>query len=43
MNVKTNILIGALGMVLSGMASAAPIYWTDWTGSDLDAGTGFQG
>lgn len=42
MNVKTKILIGALGMVVSGMTSAAPIYWTDWTGSDLDAGTGFQ-
>lgn len=24
-------------------ANAAPIYWTDWTGSDLDPGVGFQG
>lgn len=26
-----------------GVANAAPIYWTDWTGSDLNPGTGFQG
>lgn len=32
----------SLGLFVS-CASAAPIYWTDWTGSDLDAGTGFQG
>ena len=23
-------------------AAAAPIFWTDWTGADLDPGTGFQ-
>jgi hypothetical protein len=23
-------------------ATAAPIFWTDWTGSDLDPGSGFQ-
>ena len=34
----------ALAIALSvGGASAAQIYWTDWTGSDLDLGTGFQG
>jgi len=33
-----------LALALSaGGASAAPtIFWTDWTGSDLDSGTGFQ-
>jgi len=27
----------------AGGASAAQIYWTDWMGSDLDPGVGFQG
>lgn len=27
----------------ANMAVAVPIYWTNWTGSDLMAGTGFQG
>src|SRR5690242_12756709 len=32
----------AAGLVLacSGAASAAPIYWTDWTGSNADAVSG---
>ena len=29
--------------LLAGGASAAPIYWTDWTGSDQDPGVGFIG
>jgi hypothetical protein len=29
--------------LLTGMASASPIYWTDWTGSDQDSGPGFVG
>lgn len=29
--------------LLAGGASAAPIYWTDWTGSDQDSGPGFIG
>ena len=28
--------------VSAGGASAAPIFWTDWTGGDLDSGPGFQ-
>lgn len=40
---KTTMLIGALGMFLSGAASASPIFWTDWTGGDLDTGPGFEG
>lgn len=33
----------ALAIALSaGGASAAQIYWTDWTGSDLDSGPGFK-
>ena len=30
------LTLGAVG------ASAAPIFWTDWTGGDQDPGTGFQ-
>ena len=34
----------ALAIALSaGGACAAQIYWTDWTGSDLDPGVGFKG
>lgn len=32
----------ALGLT-AGSASAAQIYWTDWTGSDLDPSAGFKG
>ena len=32
----------ALGLT-TGAASAAQIYWTDWTGSDLDPSAGFKG
>lgn len=40
---KTNRVFGALAIALfSGTASAAPIFWTDWTGGDLDSGPGFQ-
>lgn len=42
---KTSLKIScALTLVLvAGGASAAPIYWTDWTGSDQDPGVGFIG
>ena len=34
----------ALTLALAGgAASAAPVYWTDWTGADTDPGTGFAG
>ena len=34
---------GALVLALcSGAACAAPIFWTDWTGADLDSGPGFK-
>ncbi|QID16272.1 PEP-CTERM sorting domain-containing protein [Nitrogeniibacter mangrovi] len=36
-------LVGLIALLFSGIASAAPIYWTDWTGTDMDPGTGFQG
>ena len=26
----------------SAAANAVPYFWTDWTGSDLDSGVGFQ-
>ena len=33
-----------LALALSaGSASAAQIYWTDWTGGELDSGNGFRG
>jgi hypothetical protein len=36
--------IPALTLALAGgAASAAPVYWTDWTGSDADPGPGFVG
>ena len=28
--------------LFAGGASAAPIFWTDWTGGDLDSGSGFR-
>ena len=31
----------ALALV-AGAAHAAPVFWTDWTGGDLDPGVGFQ-
>jgi hypothetical protein len=40
---KTTFALGALALALfSGAASAAPIFWTDWTGGDLDTGSGFK-
>jgi hypothetical protein len=41
MRIKTLAALTAL--MISGAASAAPIYWTDWTGTDQDPGAGFQG
>lgn len=32
----------ALALIAGGV-SAAPVYWTDWTGSDQDSGAGFIG
>lgn len=40
---KMKVLVAVLSALATGIASAAPIYWTDWTGSDLDPGVGFQG
>lgn len=39
---KKSALVAILSAFTAG-ASAAPIYWTDWTGGDLDPGVGFQG
>jgi hypothetical protein len=39
----SKIAAAATLALCSGAASAAPIFWTDWTGSDLDTGPGFQG
>jgi hypothetical protein len=40
---KMSVLIGALPILATSVAFASPIYWTDWTGSDLDTGSGFKG
>lgn len=34
--------ISVLAFVAAGTAGAAPIYWTDWQGGDLDTGPGFK-
>lgn len=35
--------LGSIAIVIfTGAASAAPIFWADWTGSDQDVGSGFQ-
>ena len=36
-------IAGLMSILFSGAASAAPIYWTDWTGTDTDPGNGFLG
>ena len=38
----TRLLVLAAVGLASATAQAVPFYWTDWTGEDLDAGTGFQ-
>jgi hypothetical protein len=35
--------IAALAFLAAGAASATPVYWTDWTGSDTDPSQGFSG
>ncbi len=40
---KTVRTLAAASMVLGCVgANAAPFFWTDWTGTDLDPGTGFR-
>ncbi len=40
---KLKVVVAVLSSLAAGIASAAPIYWTDWTGADTAAGTAFQG
>lgn len=42
---KTSLKISSalILALVAGGASAAPIYWTDWTGGDQDPGAGFIG
>ncbi len=41
--VSTICKAAVLAITMStGLASAAPIFWTDWTGSDQDTGLGFK-
>jgi hypothetical protein len=40
---KMKVLAAVLSTLTAGIASAAPIFWTDWTGTDMDPGAGFQG
>jgi hypothetical protein len=42
-NLMARALATLITLLFSGVASAAPFYWTDWLGADLDPGTGFQG
>lgn len=42
MNYVSRVAAAALSLGLASAASAAPFYWTDWTGTDLLAGTPFQ-
>lgn len=35
--------LSILALLFSGTVAAAPIYWTDWTGTDQDTGPGFVG
>mgnify|MGYP006054343193 CR=1 FL=1 len=46
MNTKKLMMYKAVALALAlsaGGASAAQIYWTDWTGTDQDPGNGFKG
>lgn len=40
---KIKLLAAVLATFASGIASAVPFYWTDWTGADTDPGVGFRG
>ncbi|SFG96328.1 PEP-CTERM sorting domain-containing protein [Neptunomonas qingdaonensis] len=40
---KRTIIISTLTLLCSGTVIAAPIYWTDWEGTDQDPSSGFQG
>ncbi len=43
MKLKKTTVAGLLIFLCSGSVAAAPIFWTDWTGTDQDPGTGFIG
>ena len=43
MRLNSKIFLGLAALAFSSLVSAAPIYWTDWTGSDTVPGAGFQG
>ncbi|AWI80677.1 PEP-CTERM sorting domain-containing protein [Parazoarcus communis] len=34
---------GTTALLFSGLVTAAPIFWTDWTGGNVATGAGFQG
>lgn len=40
---KMKVLVAVISTLATGIASAAPIYWTDWTGADTNPGLGFEG
>lgn len=39
---STRMALAAALILAASSAHAAPAFWTDWTGTDLDAGSGFQ-
>lgn len=45
MNFRKTMLaaVAAAACSISASAFAAPVYWTDWAGSDLDPSSGFKG
>ena len=40
---KMKGLVAMLSALITGVVTAAPVYWTDWTGADQDPGVGFRG
>lgn len=42
-HLRTKAILAIFAACLGNTAFAVPIYWTDWQGSDLMAGPGFQG
>ena len=40
---KMKSLVAICSALFTGVVSAVPVYWTDWTGIDQDPGVGFKG
>ena len=42
-NLRRITIVSVLTLCFSVTATADPIFWTDWTGTDQDSGVGFEG